>query len=514
MTAVHDLPRLRLLLGGAPLDAARAGALRRVRVVQALSAPAQCELVFQAPDERLAQGGIAPGTQLAIELADHATPLFAGEVTAVEHVYTGARWLELRVRAYDPLHRLQKRQAARALTDADAAAVAREMLAGAGIAAAVEPASAGATTPTLLQHDQTDFELLREVCERAGLYFVLRQGTLHLLTLEGIGGGEPPELALGAGLLDATFELNAAPSCRRVVARGWDPARGVALEAEADAPRTGRAAAARVALADVGGAGERLLGSLTGAGDAHAQLLAQAELDRAVAGELTLRGTALGDPALRPGAPIRVTGVADRLAGAYVLTEVVHTIDPETGYLAALSTIPPPPAPPPPARGGAMGMALGTVSTVDDPDALGRVRVRLPAFGDIETGWLQVLGAGAGAKKGLCVLPDTGDRVLVALVRGDLGQAIVLGGLYGDANPDPGVEDGSVRRFSLHTAGGQRLAFDDKRRTLQISDAKGSRFEIGPEGVILHAEVPLTIEAPGNRLLFRAASIDFERAGG
>ena len=507
MKAVHDLPRLRVLLDGAPLDAGRAVALRRLRVAQALSAPAQCELVFQAPDERLAREGIAPGTRITIEVEDHAIALFSGEVTAVEHVYTAARWLEVRVRAYDPLHRLQKRQTARAMTDVDAAAVARAVLADAAITAGVDPGDAAVVVPSLLQHDQTDFELLREVCERTGLYFVLRQGTLHLLTLEGVSGGEPPELALGDGLLAATFELNAAPTCRRVVARGWDPARALALEAQVEEPRSGRVAAARVALADVGGADERLIGSVTGAGDAHARLIAQAELDRAVAGELTLRGTAQGDPALRPGTAVEVTGVADRLAGTYILTEVVHTIDPETGYLAAISTSPPPP----PARGGGMEIALGTVSTVDDPAKLGRVRVRLPAFGDLETGWLQVLGVGAGAKKGLSILPDTGDRVLVALVRGDLGQAIVLGGLYGDANPDPGVEDGSVRRFSLQTAGGQRVVFDDKRRTLQISDAKGSHLEIGPDGVALHSEVPLTIEAPGNRLVFRASAIDFER---
>jgi len=511
MTAVHELPRLRLLFDGAPLDAGQVGALRRVRVAQALSAPAQCELVFQAPDARMARDGIAPGTTLAIELEGCLAPLFVGEVTAAEHRYTAARWLELRVRAYDLLHRLQKRQTARALTDVDAAAVARQVLADAGIDATVEPAGTGVSWPTLLQHDQTDFELLREVCERTGLYFALRPGELHLVTLEGERGGELPELALGDGLLEAVFELSAAPTCRRVRARGWDPARALGLAAEAGAPRTGRTAAARVALEDVGGCDDRLLCGLTGAGEPHAQLLAQAELDRAVAGELTLVGTALGDPALRPGAAVRVTGVADRLAGTYILTEVVHTIDPETGYLAALSTVPPPPAAPP-AR--ATGMALGTVSTVDDPEALGRVRVRLPAFGDLETGWLQVVGAGAGAKKGLCVLPDTGDRVLVALVRGDLGQAIVLGGLYGDATPDPGVEDGRVRRYSLHTAGGQRLSFDDKLRTLQLCDAQGSRFELGPEGVTLHAAVPLTIEAPGNQLRFRAASIDFERVGG
>ncbi len=509
MKAVHDLPRLRLLLDGAPLDARQARALARVRVVQALSAPAQCELVLQAPAELDApfRDGIAPGTSIRIELEGHAIPLFSGEVTAAEHVYTAARWLEIRVRAHDPLHRLQKRQTARALTDVDTAAVARAVLADAGITASVEAAGAEVAWPSLLQHDQTDFELLSELCERAGLYFVLRQETLHLLTLEGVRGGEPPALTLGDNLLEAAFELNAAPSCRRVVARGWDPGRALPLEARAEAPRSGRVAEARVALADVGGSEERLVGGLAGAGEAHAQLIAQAELDRAVASELTLRGTAQGDPALRPGTAVRVTGVADRLAGTYLLTEVVHTLDPETGYLATISSRPPPPL----VRPRAMEIALGKVSAVDDPDGLGRVRVRLPAFGGIETGWLQVLGLGAGAKKGLIVLPDTDDQVLVALVRGELDHAIVLGGLYGDANPDPGVEGGNVRRFSLQTAGGQRLFFDDQRRTLRISDAEGSHFEIGPDRVSLHSRVPLTIEAPGNALVFRASTIDFER---
>lgn len=519
MKAVHGLPRLRLLVDGAPLDARQARALARVRVVQALSAPAQCELVLQAPAEPDApdapfRDGIAPGTSIRIELEGHAIPLFAGEVTAAEHVYTAARWLEIRVRAHDPLHRLQKRQTARALTDVDTAAVARAVLADAGIPATVEAAGAEVAWPSLLQHDQTDFELLSELCERAGLYFVLRQDTLHLLTLEGVRGGEPPALTLGDNLLEAAFELDAAPSCRRVVARGWDPGRAVPLEAAADAPRTGRVAGAAVAPADVGGLDERLIGGATGAGEAQARLLAQAELDRAAASELTLRGVAQGDPALRPGTAARIAGVADRLAGTYILTEVVHTIDPETGYLAALSSCPPPPSPASGRAGagaGATEIALGEVSTVDDPEGLGRVRVRLPALGGIETGWLQVLGLGAGAGKGLAVLPDTGDQVVVALVGAAHGQAIVLGGLYGDAHFDPGVEGGSVRRFSLQTAGGQRLFFDDERRTLRIADAEGSHFEIGPGGVSLHAAVPLTIEAPGQPLVFRASSIDFER---
>jgi phage protein D/phage baseplate assembly protein gpV len=508
MTAVHSVPRVTVTVDGSPLDAAQASALRHVRVVQALSVPAQCELIFQAPDEGLANDGVAPGTSIRVELDDSDTVLFDGEVTATEHVYTTARWLELRVRAHDSLHRLQKRQSARAMTDVDIAAVARELVSDAGISATVEARDAGAEWPLLLQHDQTDFELLRDVCERSGRYFVLRDDTLHLLTLEGIRG-DAPKLTLGAELVEATFELNAGPTCRRVVARGWDPSRAAPVEGQADSPRSGRSAGARAAPDDVGGGDERLLGGLTGASDTHAQLIAQAELDRAVASELVVRGTALGNPDLRPGSVIEVAGVADRLAGKYVLTEVVHTIDPETGYQTVMSTQPPPA----PSRrdAGTLGIALAKVTSVDDPEGLGRVRVQLPAFGDLETGWIQVLGLGAGAKKGLAILPDTDDQVLISLVHGGLGQAIVLGGLYDGGNPDPGIEGGNTRRFSLQTAGGQRLVFDDKSEILKLVDAKGNYLELSKDRVLLHAEVPLTIEAPGKSLVFRASTIDFER---
>lgn len=505
MRAVRELPRLRISVGGAPLDAGQAAGLARFQVVQALSVPAQCELVFHSPDQRLA-GQSAPGAAITVELDGRAPPLFSGEVTAVEHAYGASRGLEIRVRAHDLLHRLQKRQTVRTWSDVDAGAVARELLAGAGITAAVETAAPSAVWPSLLQHDQTDFEVLCDVCRRAGLHFVLRGAALHLFSLEG-PGGDRLELQLGRELIEATFELNAAPACRQVVARGWDPARALALEARADVPRGGPRAGARAEPADVGGDGERLVGGFAGAGEEHTRLIAQAELDRAAAAELTLQGTAEGDPSLRPGAAVTVKGVADPLAGTYLLTEVVHTIDPDTGYLAALSTIPPPP----PDRPETVGVALGVVTAVDDPDGLGRVRAQLPAHGGVETDWMQVLGLGAGAGKGLTILPDTGDHVLLCVVRGDLAQTIVLGGLSGSGHHDPGVEGGNVRRFSLLTAGGQRLSFDDHRRTVSVADGSGSHLELGPDGVRLHAAAPLTIEAPGNSLVIRAATIDFER---
>ncbi|WP_238434102.1 phage baseplate assembly protein V, partial [Micromonospora tarensis] len=162
-------------------------------------------------------------------------------------------------------------------------------------------------------------------------------------------------------------------------------------------------------------------------------------------------GVAEGDPALRPGRRIDLGGVPDPVSGAYVLTEVVHTVD-GNGHLTHFSTVPPRTAAPP--TGGVV-VTLGTVTDVADPDGLGRVRLTLPAYGDLDAGWLAVLCPGAGRGKGLVALPDPDDTVLVVLPGGEPAAGIVLGSLFGAVEPyDAGIDDGKARRWTMRTAGG------------------------------------------------------------
>ena len=223
---------------------------------------------------------------------------------------------------------------------------------------------------------------------------------------------------------------------------------------------------------------------------------------------MTLRGAALGDPALRPGAIVAVSGVQARVAGRYVLTEVHHAVDTRRGFVSELSSAPPPRRAPPP---GTI-VALGRVSRVDDPDSLGRVRVKLPAWDGVETDWMGVLSLGAGKDKGLTMLPDVGDTVLVQLFREDPGRGIVLGGLYGTGgSPDTGVDGDRVQRFSLVTAGGQRITVDDTRQSLRVEDKAGSYLELSPDSVTLHAARQMVLEAPGLGVVIRGKTVDFEQ---
>jgi phage baseplate assembly protein gpV len=308
---------------------------------------------------------------------------------------------------------------------------------------------------------------------------------------------------MGRELLEASFELNTDQSCREVTASGWNPGDATPYSSQASSPRVGRSTSgpAPGAIAD----GKTLVSQGVEDGD-QLEAVAQAELDRRTAADLVLRAVADGDPRLTPGARVEISGVAPRACGTYVLCTVVHRVSPESGFVSELSTEPP--APPP--RPNGASVALGRVTRVDGKT--GRVRAALLAHRDVETDWMLVAAPGGGAGKGLTMVPDVGDSVLVLFAQEDPARGVVLGGLYGrDGPPDAGVEGGAVRRFNLHTAGGQRLWFDDEKRALHFEDAAGSFVELTPDAVTVHSKAQLVLEAPGKRVLIRGDSVDFVR---
>lgn len=506
---IRPVPQVTVEGFGVVLAPADRRALVGVRVTQRLSLPAACELTFAEPDGGLTpagQAGLSPGASLRVTVEGHDTPLFEGEVTANEFVYGATGGRELRVRGYDRLHRLRKRQAVKAREQVTAGDVAGELARDVGLSAAV--AEAGPAWQRVVQHRQSDLELLTELADRAGLYFAVWDGVLHLTTLDGVGAGDPVPLGLGTTLLEARIEVNGDPACREVSAAGWDPARVEAHAGRAGPPRVGRDVYAEVPPDRVGGTGARTLVAETVQTVEQADAAAQADLDRRAAGEVVLWGVAEGDPRLRPGARVDVSGVADTVAGRYVLTGVTHTIDGRRGFISEVSSAPPVPPP----RPAGTVMALGVVSRIDDPENLGRVRVSLPAYDDVETDWMGVVAAGAGGKKGIVSLPDRDDRVLVLFARGDPAQGVVVGGLWGAGGPpDTGIDGGAVRRYTLTTPGGQRVRLDDVNKSVRLENSDGSYVELSESEVRLHAGRDLVIEAPGRAVVIRGKTVDFKK---
>ncbi len=503
-----------LQLGGSAVEATVADAIVRVVVAQRLSAPAVCEvtLSFSEHAARTEGGwdGAEPGDAMGLRVAGlppSGGALFEGEVTAVTRRHLADGTTEVRIRGYDALHRLRRSQPLRVHTNVTVAQLARTLAADAGLS--VEASEEGPTWPRLFQHvgaRHTDLHLLTGVADVSGLWLTVRDGALHLLSAAGIG--DPVELVLGDGLIEVSLEANIDAACGRVEAVACDlltqqTRRGSADSARGPSPQPPAGRDSEVTLAGMWGG--------AAASDDLVQAFAQGELDLRASHAANCAGVALGRPDLRPGCRVSVKGIGSASEGKYVIASATHRITPDEGYLTEFSTV----LPRSPGRPGAETAAVvaqGRVTSVDDPDGLGRVRVALTGRGDLESEWMQVLTPGAGGGKGLIALPDAGDDVLV-LLAGDLtGQGVVLGGLFGTRTlPDGKPRDGGIDRFVFLTPKGQKVALDDKQGSVRIGNKDGSYVEMKPDRVTLHAAADLVVEAPGKSVVIRADRVDFKR---
>jgi len=498
MNGLSIVPALNVEFDGSALPRGVLGTLEGFSLRHELSQPSLCELSFVAPSRDFLP---RPGAQISVTLGQDEKEIFTGEVAAVEYVRRPSGECAVLVRAYDKLQDLRKRHTLRAYTQMSAVNLAEEMTSSLGLT--VEAGEEGPAWRTLIQHNQSDFDFLSAVARRSGLFLTLRGSVLHLLALDGLE--EQVKLELGQSLFEATVEVNGGFSRGPVTAAAWDPLRVEHHEGKATTPRS---ALNTDALANNSQESTTVaLANRIATDEKQAEAQAQAELDLRQAGAWVISGTAEGNASLLPGTRVQVAGYPSDFPEQYVLTSVTHRMERSTGFISEISSRPLAQEPLPEAA----ILAWGVVTDIKDPDSLGRIRLSLPAVGDVQTDWLEVLAIGAGKGKGFISLPDVGDKVVALFGREDLAAGVVIGSLFGaDGVDDYGVDD-KIVRFALLTPGGNKLHFDDAKKSLRLENTSGSYLEFTPDKVSLHSATDIDITAPGKKMMIAADTINFRR---
>jgi uncharacterized protein involved in type VI secretion and phage assembly len=132
-----------------------------------------------------------------------------------------------------------------------------------------------------------------------------------------------------------------------------------------------------------------------------------------------------------------------------------------------------------PAKSGKhFGVVSGIVTNNQDPDKMGRVRVKFADLGsDCESWWARTATPMAGAGRGMYSLPEVGDEVLIAFQQGDVRYPYVVGSLWNgkDAPPEDN-SDGQNNRRVIHSRSGHLIRLDDKDgdEKIEIIDKTGS----------------------------------------
>ncbi|HMK56399.1 MAG TPA: phage baseplate assembly protein V [Dissulfurispiraceae bacterium] len=115
------------------------------------------------------------------------------------------------------------------------------------------------------------------------------------------------------------------------------------------------------------------------------------------------------------------------------------------------------------------GVAAGLVTNNQDPDGLGRVKVKFPWLSDDnETDWVRMATLMAGSDRGSFFLPEVGDEVLVAFEHGDINRPFVIGSLWnGVDKPPESNSDGQNNIRKIKSRSGHEFIFNDNSTSQQ-----------------------------------------------
>jgi phage protein D/phage baseplate assembly protein gpV len=446
----------KIAIDGRPLGQEFEQRLELTVVDDHLFLPDMFVLAFRDPKrEVLKDAGLTIGAKVEISAArlgdDPSDALITGEITSLEAEFDGIGSRAV-VRGYDKSHRLHRGRRTETYRDVSDSDLAKKVAQRAGIETGRIDATP-TTHPHVSQANLTDWEFLKARAREIGYEVAVREGKLEFRSpteasdapsVGDTNSKDPLQLVLGRNLEEFRPRIASAEQVKEVEVRGWDTGQKKALVGRA------KAETSSVALDTKPGQLAATFGSPTYV-SVDRPLATQAEVDaaaKALAEEIAgacaeAEGIARGDAKLVAGTAISVGQAGRQFEGKYTITSSRHVFD-SSGYrthfvvsgrqersllgLASLGATN--------GSGSASGpriygMVIAIVTDVKDPEKLGRVKLKFPWLADeYESYWARVVHAGAGKERGLMILPEVNDEVLVAFEHGDVRFPYVLGGLY------------------------------------------------------------------------------------
>ena len=419
--------------------------------------------------------------------------LISGEITTLEPVFTAGQTL-LRVRGYDPSHRMTRAQKTRAFGDGTAPMMLKDIISKIasenGMTPSVDPSLASISYPYLLQYNQTDWQFLEQHARMLGCQMYVQNRVFYFVNTNKPRSLSPVLLDWGKDLsrFEPRVTLMGQVSQNQVLE--WNPDTGQALQISLPVSSVSLRPQIQAVVTNGGNAGAALQktfgaalsAEVTEGGVSTTQMQRMADANLAERENNFVRGEGFcnrGNPSIQAGSLVQINSIGTMFSGTYFVTKAVHQW--RSGeYTVAFSVagsqsnsvygLLRPKAEQ--ADGRIYGMLPAVVTSNQDPQQMGRVKVSFPWMplnngAQCSSGWVRVASPGGGNDAGLCFIPEVNEEVLVAFEQGNPNAGYVVGRLWSKKFKPPitpaAFKGGKVLHRLIRSSTGLTLLFDDSQ---------------------------------------------------
>lgn len=275
------------------------------------------------------------GNEVEIRMGDgdDIAPLILGEVTGVEPEFQQDEVPTVVVRGYDLRHRLMRGHKTRSFTKMKDSEIASQIAREAGLTVTAKDTKL--KLEYVLQHSQTDLDFLQNRAQRIGYEVAIEEKTLSFQPYRNTNR-KVLTLTYGENLLAFSPRLSSMNQTTTVEVRGWDVKQKKSTVAQSKAVEIsskmgGKTNGPQTSQKAFGRSSHVIVTEPTSS-VSDAQQVARGQLETMALAYITGSGECQGNPKLRAGRVIEITGVGKRFSGLYYVISATHTHAKDEGY--------------------------------------------------------------------------------------------------------------------------------------------------------------------------------------
>ena len=163
------------------------------------------------------------------------------------------------------------------------------------------------------------------------------------------------------------------------------------------------------------------------------------------------------------------------------------------------------------------GAVIGIVTNNQDPDKLGRIKVKFPWLSDEdESNWARVVSFMAGNKRGAFFLPEVDDEVLVMFEHGDINMPYVIGSLWNGVDLPPETNtDGENNIRVIRSRSGHVIRLNDKdgEEKIEIIDKSEKNLisiDTKDNKITISSDRDIELSATNGKVIINAQDVEIK----